>query len=171
MGKKSAWPEFLIIGRILAPWGRRGELKVHSITDFPDRFAPGHRVYIDEKPLEIEGSRSHQQFLLLKLATIDCIEDAEQLRRKDISIPAVELSPLPPGEYYAFQLIGLDVITSDGVLLGQITDIISTASNDVYVVETDKGEALIPAIDDVVTCIDIDKGQMIIEVIEGLLPL
>ena len=77
---------------------------------------------------------------------------------------------MPPGEYYAFQLIGLEVLTTDGNALGYIVDIMPTASNDVYIVEADAGEILIPAIDDVVQSIDLDKRQMIIEVIDGLLP-
>jgi 16S rRNA processing protein RimM len=76
------------------------------------------------------------------------------------------LNPLPEGQYYAFQLIGLNVVTTKGKLLGQITDIMFTAGNDVYIVE---GEILIPAIEDVVKSIDLKKGRMLIEAIEGLL--
>jgi 16S rRNA processing protein RimM len=169
MGKEPVPPEFLIVGHILAPWGIHGEVKVEVVTDFPERFAPGKLVYLNDYPLEIEKCRPHKQHLLVKLATIDSVEAAEKLRGQDLTIPGTELYPLPAGQYYAFQLIGLKVVTTEGQTLGRITDIMSTASNDVYIVEGKQGEILIPAIEDVVKSIDLKKGKVVIEAIEGLL--
>jgi 16S rRNA processing protein RimM len=167
MGK--APPEFLIIGRILAPWGIRGEVKVQVVTDFPDRFLPRKLVYANGCPLEIESCRPHKQHLVLKLATIDSVEAATRLRGCDLTIPSSELLPLPEGQYYTFQIIGLEVVTTGGETLGHVKDIMTTASNDVYIVEGKRGEILIPAIEDVVKSIDLEKGKMVIEAIEGLL--
>ena len=170
MGKEFTPPEFLIVGRVIAPWGTKGELKVQVITDFPDRFTPGEIVCIDGKPLEIENSRPHKQHLLVKLATIDSVRDAEKLRDCDLTIPRSRVRPLAPGQYYLFQVIGLNVLTTDGRSLGEIVDIMATAGNDVYVVEGELGEILIPAIEDVVRSIDLERGEVVIEAIEGLLP-
>jgi 16S rRNA processing protein RimM len=169
MGKEPVPPESLIVGRILAPWGIRGEVKVEVLTDFPERFAPRKVVYLNTSPLEIESCHPHKQHLVVKLATIDSIEDAEKLRGQDLNIPSSELHPLPEGQYYTFQLIGLKVVTTEGQTLGRVTDIMSTGSNDVYIVEGKRGEILIPAIEDVVKSIDLKKGRMVIEAIEGLL--
>jgi 16S rRNA processing protein RimM len=169
MGKEPVPPEFLIVGRILAPWGIRGEVKVEVVTDFPERFAPGKVVYLNARRLEIESCRPQKQQLVVKLATIDTVEDAEKLRGQDLTIPFSELYHLPEGQYYAFQLIGLDVITTSGEKLGKIADIMTTASNDVYIVKAPKGEILIPAIEDVVKSVDLKKGRIVIEAIEGLL--
>jgi len=169
MGKEPAPPEFLIVGYILAPWGLRGEVKVEVVTDFPERFAPQKVVYLNTRPLEIESCRPHKQHLVVKLATIDSVEDAEKLRGQDLTIPRSELYPLPEGQYYTFQIIGLKVVTTEGKLLGRITEIMTTGSNDVYIVEGKRGEILIPAIEDVVKSIDLKKGKMVIEAIEGLL--
>lgn len=169
MGKEPAPPESLIVGRILAPWGIRGEVKVEVLTDFPERFAPRKIVHLDTRPLEIESCRYQKHHLILKLVTIDSIEAAEKLRGQDLTIPSSELHPLPEGQYYTFQLIGLKVVTTEGQTLGRITDIMSTASNDVYIVEGKRSEILIPAIEDVVKSIDLKKGRMVIEAIEGLL--
>jgi len=169
MGKGPAPPEFLIVGYILAPWGIRGEVKVEVVTDFPERFAPQKIVYLNTRPLEIESCRPHKQHLVVKLATIDSVEDAEKLRGQDLTIPRSELYPLPEGQYYTFQIIGLKVVTTEGKLLGRITEIMTTGSNDVYIVEGKRGEILIPAIEDVVKSIDLEKGKMVIEAIEGLL--
>jgi len=73
MGKEPAPPEFLIIGRILAPWGIKGEVKVEVLTDFPERFAPHEVVYLNAHPLEIKSCRPHKQHMVVKLATIDSI--------------------------------------------------------------------------------------------------
>jgi 16S rRNA processing protein RimM len=169
MGKEPAPPESLIVGRILAPWGIRGEVKVEVLTDFPQRFAPGKAVYLNTGPLEIERCRYHKHHLILKLVTVDSIEAAEKLRGQALTIPSSELYPLPEGQYYTFQLIGLKVVTTKGQTLGRVTDIMSTGSNDVYIVEGKRGEILIPAIEDVVKSIDLQKGKMVVEAIEGLL--
>jgi 16S rRNA processing protein RimM len=169
MGKEPAPPEFLIVGYILAPWGIRGEVKVEVVTDFPERFAPQKVVYLNTRPLAIESCRPHKQHLVVKLATIDSVEDAEKLRGQALTIPSSELSRLPEGQYYTFQIIGLKVLTTEGQYLGQVTDIMATASNDVYIVEGKRGEILIPAIEDVVKSIDLAKSEMVIEAIEGLL--
>lgn len=169
MDKGPVPPEFLIVAHILAPWGIKGEVKVEVVTDFPERFTPGRSVYLDGSPLEIQSCRPHKQHLLVKLASIDSIEAAEKVRGRDLTIPGSELHALPEGQYYAFQLIGLRVITTKGETLGRITDILTTASNDVYVVKGKRGEILIPAIEDVIKSIDLEKGKMVIEAIEGLL--
>jgi len=169
MGKEPAPPQFLIIGRILAPWGVKGEVKVEVLTDFPERFAPRKVVYLDAHPLEIERCRPHKQHMVVKLATIDSIEVAEKLRGQDLNIPGSELFTLPEGQYYAFQVIGLKVVTTESKTLGRIKEIMTTPGNDVYIVEGKRGEILIPAIEDVVKSIDLKKGKIIIEAIEGLL--
>jgi 16S rRNA processing protein RimM len=169
MGKEPTLPEFLIVGHILAPWGIKGEVKVEVVTDFPERFAPRKVVYLNNRQLEIESCRPHKQHLVVKLATIDSVDDAEKLRGQDLTIPRSELYHLPEGQYYAFQLIGLDVVTTEGKRVGRISDIMTTASNDVYIVEGKKGAMLIPAIEDVVKSIDLQKGEIIIEAIKGLL--
>ena len=169
MAKEPAPPEFLIVGRILAPWGIRGDVKIEVMTDFPERFAPGKQVYLNGCPAEIETCHPHKQLLLVKLASIDSIESAEKLRGCDLTIPASELYTLPEGQYYTFQLIGLDVVTTEGEPLGHITDIMTTGINDVYIVEGKRGEILIPAIEDVVKSIDLKKGTITVEAIEGLL--
>lgn len=169
MGKEPVPPEFLIVGRILAPWGIKGEVKVEVLTDFPERFAPRKIVYLDTRPVEIESRRYHKQHLVLKLVSIDSIEVAEKLRGQDLTISSAELHTLPEGQYYTFQLIGLKVMTTEGKTLGRVTDIMTTPSNDVYVVKGKLSEILIPAIGDVVKSIDLKKGRIVIEAIEGLL--
>ena len=77
MGREPAkLPEFINVGRIVAAWGLKGEVKVQVATDFPERFAPGNVLYLNRCPLEIERSRTYKGLLLVKFAAVDSIEDA-----------------------------------------------------------------------------------------------
>ncbi len=162
-------PRFLTIGEVLGPWGRVGEVKVSIITQFPERFLSLTRVYLDEVPYGVEASRLHKRTIVLKLRGIDSIDEAEKLRGKLVEVPTSEAAPLAEEHYYHYQIIGLEVWTKDGRLVGKVEDILTTPANDVYVVRTDKKETLIPAIEDVVLRIDLDAGRIIIEPIAGLL--
>ncbi len=159
----------IVVGRVVAPWGVKGEMKVEVMTDFPDRFSPEEEVYIAGSPVIIEMSRWHKGMVILKLAKIDSIEAVEKIRGQFMEVPRGKVRPLSENEYYQFQFIGLEVWTTDGEFLGSITKILPTGSNDVYVVRSGDREVLIPAIDDVVKSVELEQGRIVIEVIEGLL--
>ena len=161
--------DLLVVGRVLAPWGVKGQVKVEVMTDSPQRLAPQNRVYLDGRPLVIEDTRRLKGYLVLKLDTIDTVEAAERLRGRYLEAPRPDTSALLPGEYYHFQLIGLEVWSLEGELLGRISDILATGANDVYVVQGERGEVLVPAVDEVVRSIDLEGGRMTVEVIAGLL--
>ena len=161
--------QFIVVGRVVAPWGARGEIKVEVMTDFPDRFSPQEEVHIDGRPMTIDRSRLHQGRVILKLATIDSVEAAQGLRGRFLEVPQSQLRPLPKDEYYQYQLLGLEVWTTGGELLGRIANILPTGSNDVYIVPSRHGELLIPAIEDVVKSVELERGRIVIEVIKGLL--
>jgi len=163
--------EFITIGEILAPQGVKGKVKVKIETDFPQHFASGSKIYINRQPITIDSTEWHNEKLIIKLNAIDSFEDAQKLRGKTIEIPRSQIHPLPEGQYYHFQLIGLEVWTVQGELLGNITEILTAESNDSYIIHGAKGEILIPAIEDVIKSIDLDKGCLVIEPIEGLLSL
>ena len=162
--------EFIIVGQILAPWGVRGKLKVKVVTDFPQRFAPSSKIYVNRQPMSIDSAEWHKDKVIVKLDQVDTIEAAQKLRGQPVEIHHSQVHPLPEGQYYHFQLIGLEVWTTREELLGNITEILTAESNDNYVVSGAKGEILIPAIEDVVKSVDIDRGRITIEPIEGLLP-
>ena len=113
----------------------------------------------------------HRDRPIIKFSTIDCAEDARQLRGKSIDIPQSQLHPLPEDHYYHFQLIGLRVVTTGGEPLGEIKEILAGKSSDTYVIQSTEGEILIPAIEDVVRSVDLERGIMEIEPMAGLLEL
>jgi len=118
--------------------------------------------------MTIDSTEWRKGKVIIKLNTVDSIEEAQKLRGQPVEIPHSQLHSLPEGQYYHFQLIGLEVWTIQGELLGSIAEILTAESNDNYVVRGANGEILIPAIDDVVKSINLDKRHMVIEPIEGL---
>lgn len=140
--------KWILIGEIVGWQGNRGgELKVIPHTEFPERFGEMESIRLfkqhgEEPPhgvFRLEGCRSHKGTLILKLEGVDDISGAEQLRGMLIKISTDELTPLPPGRHYIFQLIGLECVTTLGQRLGTITDVLQTGANDVYVVKPIRG--------------------------------
>lgn len=164
-------PQYLIIGRVFKPWGVRGEVKVEILTEFPERFASLRTVYLgdDAKPFSIENARLHGKAALLKFKGIDRPEDAEGLRDQIVQVAREEAVKLPKGKLYLYQLIGLRVVTVQGEALGEITDVLDTGANDVYVVHDGQREILIPAIEEVVKEISLERNEVRVQLLEGLI--
>jgi len=165
--------EWATIGKIVAPFGIRGDLKVFSLSDVPNRFASLKGVYLGPGYAyhTIQNVRPYKgDMILLKFSDINDATTAETLRKHDIFIPLDQLAQLPSDSYYQHDILGLHVATLAGRDLGVIVDIIETGSNDVYVVESpQKQQFLIPAIKDVIKQIDLIRRMMYIDPMEGLL--
>ena len=168
---KSSQLEFITIGKILAAWGNTGKLKVAVATDFPQRFTPSATVYIKQQPMTIDSAEWHKGKAIIKLNTIDSIEEAKKLLGQPVEIHYSQLHSLSEGQYYHFQLVGLEVWTIQGKLLGNITEILHAPGNDTYIISGANGEILIPATEDIIKAIDLKQRCLIIEPIEGLLSL
>ena len=162
-------PGYVAVARVLATRGVHGDLKAEPLAP-TTVLAPGQIVTAASNEYEIEGSRSSGRFVHLKLRGIDTREKAQALRGAYLQTPERDLGALPEGEYYLFQLIGLNVRSLDGRDLGHVRDVISAPENDVYVVSGPFGEVLIPAIDDVIRDVDLTAGVILIEIVPGLLP-
>jgi 16S rRNA processing protein RimM len=164
-------PRYLVVGKIVAPWGVRGEVKMAIETDFPEHLERLKRVYLGEKVTSfvLERSRLHKRHALLKLGGCDDRDAAEKLRGQLVQIPIEEAMPLGEDEYYVYQIVGLDVWTAEGEHLGRVSEVLFTGANDVYVVQGEKGEILVPAVEDVVLEIDLAGGRLTVELMEGLI--
>jgi 16S rRNA processing protein RimM len=160
----------VIVGRVVGPWGLQGQVRVEVLSDNRSRFARGSTLWVageQRSILEVHARRSNQ--LVLRLSGIHSIEEAESLRNAVIEVPISDVSSLPEGEFYFFQIIGLAVYTQEGEFLGRVTEILRTGSNDVYVVGDRARPVLIPAIEDVVKEIDLERERILIEPLPGLL--
>jgi 16S rRNA processing protein RimM len=118
-------------------------------------------------PFKIEGVRIHKDQLLLTLDEVNDVERAEALRGYWVVVPTAEARRLPRGAYYIYQIIGLDVYSEVGDLVGKVTDVLTTSANDVYVVkgpgvDDPSGELLVPAIKAIVKKLDIEGGRIVI---------
>lgn len=169
--------EFYDVGTIANTHGIKGEVKVMSVTDFPDeRFKLGNTLYLfksdDAEPLELKvaSHRVHKGFDLLKFEGYDNINDVEQFKGAKLKVDESQHQPLDDGQYYYDQIIGLDVVTTDGETIGKIKEIIPTnGANDVWSVKRPgKQDLLLPVIDDVVKKVDLDNQLVEVELMEGL---
>jgi 16S rRNA processing protein RimM len=171
-------PQYLVIGEVLRPHGVQGELRIRILTDYPERIAELQTVYLGAgvdsptlKPYPVEGMRMHQNYGLLKLRGINSRNQADRLRDLFIMVDMEHAVPLEEGEFYVFELLGLEVRTVEGDSLGTITEVIETGANDVYVVDSPRyGEVLIPVTEETVLQTDIAARILTVRLPEGLLP-
>ncbi len=176
-GHPSDEPHFLLLGRVLRPHGIRGELRLEILTAYPERIVSGKRVYLGTNPYDpasvsehtVVQARKHQHYLILQLEAITTRNEAELWREHYVMVNMDEAVPLEEGEYYLYQLIGLNVITDEDEMLGTVTDTIETGANNVFVVHGPRGEVLLPDIDECILDIDIDAGTMTVHIMDGLL--
>ncbi|MEJ2748989.1 MAG: ribosome maturation factor RimM [Anaerolineae bacterium] len=169
----SGEPSFLIIGRIQKPHGVRGEVRVVAHTGYPERFTWLETVYVgetDPQPVAVEGARFHGELVLLKLAGYDSREAVQGLRGQWLQVPESEAVPLEEGEYYLYQLEGLQVFTDVGEDLGELVQVMETGANNVFIVRGESGELLLPDTDEVVQEIDFENGRMTVHLLAGLRP-
>ncbi len=165
--------EFLAVGRVLRPHGVRGELLLETLTEFPAHLAEAEEVYVGEAavPHSLRRVRERGSQLIIQLA--DCLDRnaAEAYRGQLIQIKTEQAAPLPPGRYYHHQILGLEVISDTGEALGQVSEILETGANDVYVVTSAAGqELLLPALRSVILQIDLEARRMTVHLMEGLRP-
>ena len=168
--------DYLIIGKIAKPSGNRGELKVFPITDNIERFNNLAFVFLKEDQLftkyKLESVRHSHKSVFLKFKDHDSRNDVEKLRGKNLYINRKNAIKIDESSYYYYDITGCTVKTTSGNILGEVYDIQNAGSCDIYVVESEdnKGKfVFIPAIKEVVKKIDINRKEIIIEVIEGLL--
>ncbi len=165
-----------IVGKVLKPQGTNGSVKVEIITSFPEHFLDLKQVYIEKEnkkqAYSIEQVRLSNRFVFIKFIGIDTIDQAEQLRDHYLYITQEDLTPLGEDEYYIHQLVGLKVYDEQGQFLGVLKDVLSYASNDVYVVESEsKKEIMVPAVKSIIKKVDLKAGTMTIHLMEGLTDL
>lgn len=166
---------FVTIGLINSIFGLRGEIKVTPESDHPDRLStlPGLTVFVLKdnirEPYRVVDAGMQQSYWRLKLQGVDTREQSQELIGGELQIPASKVLPLPQGRFYVFELIGLQVYTLQGEMLGEVIDVLQPGANDVYVVGGQgQRELLIPAIKQVVKSIDLLERKMIVDPLPGL---
>ena len=153
--------EFLQVGAIANTHGIAGEVKVFPMTDDIKRFKKLKEVYLD----------TGKERKLLKFKEFSNINEVEMYKRKGLFVTRDQAVPLEKDEYFIADLIGLSVIREDnGEVLGELTDVLQTGANDVYEVKMEDGkEVLLPAIRECIKNVDLQKGEITVRVMKGLL--
>jgi 16S rRNA processing protein RimM len=161
--------EHVDAGRVLGTHGVAGEIRVAVVSDVPERFDAGQTVYVQGKSYCIASTaRPCTDQVILLFYGLNSLFDAQRMVGQSVTVPAVMAPELPQGEYYHFQLIGLQVFTEEWETLGVVTEILRTGSNDVYVISGHGGDILVPALVDVIRKIDLAHGLMVVRLMEGL---
>jgi 16S rRNA processing protein RimM len=163
----------LAIGKVVKPWGLKGAVRIYSYAESLDSFLCISRLHAQGKdgPIDLllEEAKQQKKWVLLKFRERDRIEDVEELVGLTLYMDRRELPRLEEGEYYWHDLIGMEVLTDSGRLVGTLEKVMETGSHDVYVVLKGEREVLVPAIRDVVREVDVPGKRMIIHAVEGLL--
>ncbi len=169
-GKTSPEPDFFVVGRILRAWGIRGDVKIAPFTDRPEDFEQYRSVMVgpQRQRFDVKSFRPYQGNWLLHLNGVESRNDAEALHGQEILIEVAQRQR-QEGEFFAREVIGLKVRTTDGEDLGEVVEILVTGANDVYVVKGPRGEVLLPARVEVIKGIDVEAAVMTVELLPGLL--
>lgn len=159
--------KWITVGRIVAPHGVRGDLRVLPETERPAMFRKLKKLFLGGRAYDVCSSRPHKNVHIIHLAEVEDRNRAEPLVGTPVEIPAAELPKLPEGEYYYFQLIGLTVVSDTGDTVGTLTEIIETGANNVYAVKTAEGkEIYLPAIPSCVLSVQPEEKTMTVHLPE-----
>lgn len=169
------------VGKVVGVHGLKGEIKIASFSDLSDLIdifedSPDSDFFLVrsgkkpfEKVLSLESFRKHQSTLLVKFKGVDSRDDSEALKGAELEVSRKLLPKLENGEFYLFDLLGLEVREGEETL-GKLEDIVNAGASDVYVIGGgDRGEIMLPANTDTILEINVDKGFIRVAIPEGLL--
>lgn len=160
---------WLTIGRIAGTHGVDGDVKVRLLTDHPEHILTLKEVFLGEsrEPVRIRGARLQPPLAIIRLDGVDSPEDGKTLGGLPVRIPATEAKPLEDGEYFIFQLIGLQAVDAGGARFGAVTDLMETGAHDVLVITPEGGgpkdQILVPNHPRFVLRIAPEEGLIVIE--------
>ena len=159
------------IGIITKAQGIRGEFRVFPTTDDPTRFEKliGDEIFIGEKNFKLKNARVQKNFVILKLEEINDRNEAEKLINARIFIPREKSLPLDEGEFFVRDLIGLRAENENGEPLGELTRVLHTGANDVYVISPAQGDSfMVPAIKIVVREVNLSEKKIVLRLLDGM---
>ena len=166
--------EFIVIGKVVSTQGNKGEVNVLPLTESIDRFKNLDNVFLRNKNsqtvLNIEKIRIKKETVILKLKDIENIEEAKMIVGSFLEVERKNAVKLPKDTYFIFEIIGLEVYTENNIFLGKVENVISTGSNDIYIVkDKNEKELFIPAIREVVKNVNLEKKRITINMVDGLI--
>ena len=164
--------DLIVVATVSKPHGVNGAMKVRVESHNPGRFKPGAKLLAvvagTARSFTVAKFVPQNDWGILTLAEVSSVEQAEQLRGADLGVRERELGPLPAGCYYTFQIIGLKVVSRTGQELGTVAVVEELPAGDAYVVRGRGAEFRVPAQGGFIQSIDLDRGLMVIDDVEGL---
>ncbi len=162
------------IGLIMGAFGIKGEVRILSLNDEPERFKGLDELILTQSEktdltFTIEKVRVHKKHVLVKFREVKDRTEAEKLKGTYVRLSGSELTVTEEARIDNEKLIGLQVITKSGDSLGVLEEVIQTGANDVYGVRNGEKSILLPAISDVIIEIDLEGGRMVVDPLPGLL--
>ena len=154
------------MGRVVAPYGVRGWIKVQTLTESVEGLLGYASWWFDQSGdwsnrRLLEG-RVHGNGLVARVEGVEDRTEAAKIRGAAIAVPRSELPAPPSGQYYWSDLIGLSVVNQQGESLGQVAEIFSTGAHDVVVVRGDR-ERLIPFVEPVLREVDLQSARLVVD--------
>ena len=157
------------LGKITAPQGIKGEVRVYPYTDELTRFSEIEAVLLDGQKRKIQNARYMKNMAVLKLEGIDDRNMAESLRNKELLLAKEDLWEQPEDTYFIDDLLGCSVDSEDGSSVGTLKNIISRPAQDLYEIERADGSTfLLPAVKEFIKNVDLDNKTITIHLINGL---
>ncbi len=165
--------DYTQVGKIINTHGIKGEVKVYPLTDDKNRFSKLKTAYLGDNKIkvEIERVKYHKDFVIIKFKEFNDINDILCYKENYIYVDEKERVRLPRDHFFIFDIVGCEVFNKDGEKIGIVTEVLQSASNDVYVIKDAKRnkEYMIPAVKEFFTSIDIDNKKISIDPIEGMI--
>jgi len=166
--------EFIEIGKVVSTQGNKGEVNIFPLTDLANRFKNLTTVFLrnnnNQTTLNIEKIRIKGNTVVLKFKDIENIKEAKMIVGSFLEVERKNAVKLPKDTYFIFEIIGLEVYAENNIFLGKVENVISTGSNDVYIVKGKyKKELFIPAIHEVVKNVNLEKKRINIKMVDGLI--
>jgi 16S rRNA processing protein RimM len=177
LSSETEFHSLILVGRVARAHGNKGQVIVNPDTDFPDeRFQVGRTVFAPgaggmARPLVITSVRVHQGRPILGFDGVVTMNDAEALAGAELRVPESELVALPDGVFYHHHLVGCEVKTREGRLVGTVKAVEGPTERSTLVVDTRRGEVLIPLASEICVAIDPERRTIVIAPPEGLIEL
>jgi len=164
--------DLLAVGKVVGVHGIRGEIKVLPYSEYDEDVWRAVSIFPGEgnSPYKVLQIRPHKGVILIKLAGVATRDEAAALVGREVFTGKELLTTLPEGEYYWFELTGMEVETEEGRQLGRVEKVFATGSNDVLEINGPLGEVLIPVIKDVIVKVEKGRNRVIVRLLDGLLP-
>jgi 16S rRNA processing protein RimM len=164
----AAFGDLVLVGRVVKPHGRHGEVAVAPLSDRPDRFPTLRRAFVPgpgggAREVRVLGCRPHKGRFVLEIEGVTSIDGAEELRGAELRIAEAELEALPAGSFYYHQLVGLRAVDERGAEVGVVDEVLETgAETRVLAVRGKGGETLLPFAEAFVKAVDLAAGRIVV---------